>query len=107
MPKRWNHYTAFKTLVVQMAAKGERTVSELAAAHGVHPTMISQWKRSPKKRSATCTRKSGIWRSPTIYMRELLSSSHTACLDRGITGVMLGLCWACDPGRIKLYSAAP
>jgi transposase len=26
--------------------KGERTVSELAAAYGVHPTMIHQWKRS-------------------------------------------------------------
>ena len=28
------------------AVKGERTVSELAAAYGVHPTMIHQWKRS-------------------------------------------------------------
>ena len=28
------------------AVKGERTVSELAAEYGVHPTMIHQWKRS-------------------------------------------------------------
>ena len=28
------------------ALKGERTVSELAAEYGVHPTMIHQWKRS-------------------------------------------------------------
>jgi transposase len=25
--------------------KGERTVSELAAEYGVHPTMIHQWKK--------------------------------------------------------------
>ena len=28
------------------AVKGERTVSELAAEYGVHPTMIHQWKKS-------------------------------------------------------------
>ena len=28
------------------ALKGERTVSELAAEYGVHPTMIHQWKKS-------------------------------------------------------------
>jgi len=26
--------------------KGERTVSELAAEDGVHPTMINQWKKA-------------------------------------------------------------
>jgi len=26
--------------------KGERTVSELAAEYGVHPTMIHQWKKA-------------------------------------------------------------
>jgi transposase len=26
------------------AVKGERTMSELAAEYGVHPTMIYQWK---------------------------------------------------------------
>jgi transposase-like protein len=28
------------------AVKGERTVSELAAEYGVHPTMIHQWKKA-------------------------------------------------------------
>ena len=28
------------------AVKGERTVSELAAAYGVHPTMFHQWKKA-------------------------------------------------------------
>jgi transposase len=28
------------------ALKGERTVSELASAYGVHPTMVHQWKKA-------------------------------------------------------------
>ena len=46
MSKRRNHDAAFKARVVLEALKGERTVSELAAAYGVHPTMIHQWKKS-------------------------------------------------------------
>lgn len=46
MSKRRNHDAAFKACVALEAVKGERTVSELAAAYGVHPTMIHQWKRS-------------------------------------------------------------
>jgi transposase len=46
MSKRWNHDAPFKARVALEALKGERTVSELAAAYGVHPTMIHQWKKS-------------------------------------------------------------
>ena len=46
MSKRRNHDVAFKARVALEALKGERTVSELAAAYGVHPTMIHQWKKS-------------------------------------------------------------
>ena len=40
MSKRRNHDAAFKARVALEALKGERTVSELAAAYGVQPTMI-------------------------------------------------------------------
>ena len=43
MSKRRNHDAAFKARVALEALKGDRTVSELAAAYGVHPTMIHQW----------------------------------------------------------------
>jgi transposase len=46
MSKRRNHDAAFKARVALEALKGERTVSELAAAYSVHPTMIHQWKKS-------------------------------------------------------------
>ena len=44
MKKRRNHDAWFKARVALEAVKGERTVSELAAEYGVHPTMIHQWK---------------------------------------------------------------
>jgi len=46
MRKRRNHDAGFKARVALEALKGERTVSELAAEYGVHPTMIHQWKKS-------------------------------------------------------------
>ena len=42
MKKRRNHDAGFKARVALEALKGERTMSELAAEHGVHPTMIHQ-----------------------------------------------------------------
>ncbi|SHF79949.1 Helix-turn-helix domain-containing protein [Loktanella atrilutea] len=41
-----NHDAWFKVGVALEALKGERTVPELAAKCGVHPTMIYQWKRA-------------------------------------------------------------
>ena len=46
MRKRRNHDAGFKARVALEALNGERTVSELAAAYGVHPTMIHQWKKA-------------------------------------------------------------
>jgi transposase-like protein len=43
MSKRRNHDAAFKARVALEVLKGERTVSELATAYEVHPTMIHQW----------------------------------------------------------------
>jgi transposase-like protein len=43
MSKRRNHDAAFKARVALEALKGERTVSELATAYSVHPTMIHPW----------------------------------------------------------------
>ena len=46
MSKRRNPDAAFKARVALEALKGERTVSELATAYEVHPTMIHQWEMS-------------------------------------------------------------
>jgi transposase len=43
--KRRRFSAEFKAEVALEAIQGELTVSELAAKHGVHPNMISGWKR--------------------------------------------------------------
>ncbi len=46
MLKRRQHNPEFEARVALEAVKGERTVAELASRHGVHPTMINQWKKA-------------------------------------------------------------
>jgi len=42
--KRRNHTAAFKAQVALAAAKGDKTITELASEYQVHPTQITQWK---------------------------------------------------------------
>ena len=43
--KRKSHSAAFKAQVALAAFRGDKTLSELASLHGVHPTMINTWKK--------------------------------------------------------------
>ena len=43
--KRKSHTATFKAQVALAAVKADKTVSELASLHGVHPTMIHTWKK--------------------------------------------------------------
>jgi transposase len=44
--KRKRYNPEFKAKVALAAIKNEETMSELAARFGVHPTMITSWKRT-------------------------------------------------------------
>ena len=44
--QRRQHSGEFKAKVVLEALRGERTINEIAAAYGVHPLQISQWKKT-------------------------------------------------------------
>jgi transposase-like protein len=43
--KRKSHSASLKAQVALAAVKGDKTISELAALHGVHPTLIHAWKK--------------------------------------------------------------
>ena len=42
--KRRNHSAAFKAKVALAAARGDKTIAELASEYQIHPTQITQWK---------------------------------------------------------------
>ena len=44
MPKGKRHSAQFKFKVALEAARGTKTVSELASAYELHPSQISEWK---------------------------------------------------------------
>jgi transposase len=43
MRKRYDK--AFKAKVAVEALRGEKTIQEIAIAHGVHPNLVAQWKK--------------------------------------------------------------
>ena len=46
MSKQRHRYSAqFKFQLALEAAKGLKTINELASEHGVHPNQVSEWKR--------------------------------------------------------------
>ena len=49
--KRKQHSAEFKARVAMTALSGEKTLAELSAEFGVHPTMISDWKQELVKRA--------------------------------------------------------
>jgi len=43
--KRRRYGADFKAKVALEALRGELTAAQLATKHGIHPTMVSEWKR--------------------------------------------------------------
>ena len=61
--KRKTHAEVFTARVAIEAIKGVRTLSELSAAHGVHPTVIAQWKRELVANAGEVFRRGSVGKS--------------------------------------------
>lgn len=46
MAIRKRHTAQFKSQIAIAALQGRKTAAEIASEYGVHPTMVSQWKKS-------------------------------------------------------------
>src|SRR5262245_27329313 len=47
--QRKTYTTAFKVKVALEAIKGQRTINEIGAYYGVHPNLVTQWKKQAIK----------------------------------------------------------
>ena len=46
MTSKWRRYSAdFKAKVALEALRGDLTTAQLATKHGIHPTMVGEWKK--------------------------------------------------------------
>ena len=46
---RKQYSATFKAQIVQEVLKEEKTIAQIASAHGVHPTQIGEWKAAALK----------------------------------------------------------
>jgi transposase len=53
LKKRKVHSAQFKAQVGIDALRGMKTITEIAQTHGVHPVMVSQWKKEILVRAGT------------------------------------------------------
>jgi len=54
MPRPRKRYGAdIKSKIALEAIRGERTVSEIASLHGVHPNQVTQWKKQLESESSS------------------------------------------------------
>lgn len=59
MKPRRNHQPAFKAKVALEAAKGEKTISEIAQRYEIHPNQVGEWKKELLERAGDIFMKDG------------------------------------------------
>ena len=89
MNKRNNHSAEFKTKVVLEVLREEATVNEIAARHGVNPTLVSRWKQEFVKRAAEVFKK-----GPSEAEKELAKEQqHVSELERKVGQLTYEVDW--------------
>ena len=116
--KRKRYAAEFKAKVALEALRGELTTAQLATKHGVHQTMVSDWKRqameglaslllgqdggerrsSGKERSRNCTRRSANWWWSGIFWPRPPVDEHgsEATIDRLLGHLGLSIVRQCE-----------
>ncbi len=97
--KRKRHSGEFKAKVALEALKGLKTVNELGAQYGVHPTQISQWKR---QLGAEAKEIFGSRRLKEVRDQEVVQAS----LYEEIGRLKMELEWVKKNGRPRLKRSA-
>jgi transposase-like protein len=89
MSKLRNNDAALKARVAVEAVKGERTVSELAAAHEVHPMMSHQWKQSLPEGAAGIFERGGKAAAAARIAEDRVRALHARIVGRAIDAPLM------------------
>ena len=73
--KRKRYSADFKAKVALEALRGEQTVAQLAAKHGVHQTMINAWKKQAVAGMATVSSGKAINEPDQVWCHITLAAS--------------------------------
>ena len=68
---RKRHTTEFKARVALEAIKGEQTLAEIGAKHGVHLTMVAAWKKAAIEGMANSFSPKGSSPDPTVSAEDV------------------------------------
>jgi transposase len=68
---RKRHTAEFKARVALEAIKGEQTLAEIGAKHGVHLTMVAAWKKAAIEGMANSFSPKGSALEPTVSLAEV------------------------------------
>ena len=87
-----NRYSAeFKAKVALEAIRGELTVSQLGAKHGVHQTMINSWKKQAVDNLSTVFQhKSDVGKTPDAEVEKLHAKIGQLVVERDFLAKAFG-----------------
>jgi transposase len=98
--KRKRHSASFKAQVAPAALKGDRTINELAAQLGVHPTLIQGWKKQ------LLAGAEAVFAGPA-KADAADAQARTAELFEQIARLKMELEWVKKSCRLRLTSSGP
>jgi transposase-like protein len=87
---RRNHSPAFQAKVALEAIRGERTVSELAKRHDIHPNLITQWKSQLLERATDVFSTPGERSEPPVDVKTLHAKIGELTLENDFLERALG-----------------
>ena len=86
-----NRYSAeFKAKVALEAIRGELTVSQLGAKHGLHQTMINSWKKQAINNLSTVFEQSDVGKTPDAEVEKLHAKIGQLVVERDFLAKAFG-----------------
>ena len=104
--QRKRYSAEFKAKVAMEALRGELTVSELATRHGVHQTMIGDWKRQAME-GLVSVFSGKAEATPCSFQPSSLPSTASMCRHRSTEHILVRTTFSASARILSAPSSAP